>query len=187
MRIISRTCTELHDDEPGSPQPLSAFRQRPAYVLLGDPGMGKTTALGEEQRALGDTAIFVTARDFATFDAEDHPEWQGKTLFIDGLDEIRAGRNDPRSPIDRIRRNLDRLGKPRFRLSCRNADWLGTDQQNLRSVAPSSEVTVVRLDPLDDARAAELLRGETDIADVDAFIAEARERRMEGTLANPRP
>lgn len=185
MRIISRTCTELRDDEPGSPQPLSVFRQHPAYVLLGDPGMGKTTALDEEQRAVGEAAVFVTARDFATFDTEDHPEWQGKTLFIDGLDEIRAGRNDPRSPMDRIRRNLDKLGKPRFRLSCRHADWLGTDQQSLRSVGPSSDVTVLRLDPLDDHRAAELLRGETDIADVDAFIAEARERRIEGTLTNP--
>ena len=156
MTIVPRTCTELRDDPRGllsqipDPQPLAAFRQCAAYVLLGDPGMGKSTAFAEEQRVLRETALSITARDFATFDADHHPEWKDKTLFIDGLDEIRAGQTDPRPPIDRIRANLDKLGKPRFRLSCRHADWLDTDRKALEAVSPSGKVTVLRLDPLDD-------------------------------------
>ena len=191
MTVIPRTCTELQDgrDEsatvPAKPVRLEAFRQEPAYVLLGDPGMGKSTAFDEERCAMGDTAAFITARDFTTFDAADHPEWRDKTLFIDGLDEIRAGQNDPRRSVDRIRRNLDTLGRPRFRLSCRHADWLETDRKSLEAVSPSGQVAVVRLDPLDDSDVRELLKQCTDVGDVDSFLAEARRRRMQGTLANP--
>ena len=147
--------------------------------------MGKSTALDEEGRALGEAATSITARHFATFDADHHPEWKDKTLFIDGLDEIRTGTNDPRGPIDQIRRNLDKLGKPRFRLSCRHADWLDTDRRSLEAVCPSGEVTVLRLDPLDETRTAQLLRSTTDVANVTVFVRAARERGLEGMLTNP--
>ena len=191
MTIVPRTCTELRDDdqalvpEPERPKPLTAFRTCPAYVLLGDPGMGKTTALETEARALGQAAIEVDARDFANFDADDHPEWAGKILFIDGLDEIRVGQSDPRTPLDRIRGNLDKLGKPRFRLSCRTVDWLTTDRKRLSSVSPSGAITMLRLDPLDLKGSTQLLEGEPDVRNVQAFLEEANKRDMGGLLANP--
>ena len=107
-----------------------AFRDAPAYVLLGDPGAGKTTAFEIEREALGEQACLVSARDFLTFDPQHHPEWRGKTLFIDGLDEVRAGSSDARTPFDAIRGRLDTLEKPRFRLSSREADWLGANDRN---------------------------------------------------------
>ena len=191
MIFVPRTCTELRDDdrasvsEPEHPKSLTAFRERPAYVLLGDPGMGKTTAFGTEARALGEAAIAVDARDFANFDADDHPEWAGKTLFIDGLDEIRVGQSDPHTPFDRIRRNLDKLGKPRFRLSCRTVDWLTTDRKRLSSVSPSGDPTMLRLDPLDLEGSTKILESDPDVSNVRAFVKEAAERDMEGLLANP--
>ena len=191
MTIVPRTCTELRDDDdgatasPADPQPLAEFRNCPAYVLLGDPGMGKTTVFGTEARALGQGAIEVDARDFATFDADHHPEWAGKTLFIDGLDEIRVGQSDPHTPFDRIRRNLDKLGKPHFRLSCRPADWLTTDQKRLSAVSPSGGITMLRLDPLDTKGSAKLLESKPSVSNVQAFLEEAKERDMEGLLANP--
>ena len=147
--------------------------------------MGKTTALDTEARALGQAAIEVDARDFANFDADDHPEWAGKTLFIDGLDEIRAGQSDPRTPLDRIRGNLDKLGKPRFRLSCRTVDWLTTDRKRLSSVSPSGAITMLRLDPLDLKGSTQLLESEPDVRNVQAFLEEANNRDMGGLLANP--
>ena len=191
MIIVPRTCTELHDNdrvsvsEPARPKPLTAFRQCPAYVLLGDPGMGKTTVFGIEARALGQDALKVDARDFANFDTDDHPEWAGKTLFIDGLDEIRAGQSDPNTPSDRIRANLDKLGKPHFRLSCRPADWLTTDRKRLSAVSRSGGIIMLRLDPLDLEDSTKLLENEPNVSDVHAFLEEAKEHDMGGLLANP--
>ncbi|MCY3817790.1 MAG: hypothetical protein OXH52_00275 [Gammaproteobacteria bacterium] len=171
--------------EPACPKPLTAFRECPAYVLLGDPGMGKTTVFDIEERALGENALKVDARDFANFDADDHPEWAGKTLFIDGLDEIRVGQSDPRTPLDRIRRNLDKLGKPHFRLSCRHADWLTTDQKRLSVVSPSGGITMLRLDPFDSEASTKILESEPDVSNAQAFLEEAKARHVEGMLANP--
>ncbi len=191
MTIVPRTCTELRDEKgavgspPISSKPLAAFRDYPAYVLLGDPGMGKSTAFHEEVAALGAQGQFVTARDLATLHAGSHPEWKGKTLFIDGLDEIRAGQADPRMPLDRIRSTLEKLGNPCFRLSCRPADWLTNDQQNLAAISPSGEVTVLSLDPLNRQQVAELLKADSNVPDVPNFVKEAEARGMEGLLHNP--
>ena len=42
-------------------RPLEEFRDTPAYVLLGDPGAGKTTAFESECEALGEEACKITA------------------------------------------------------------------------------------------------------------------------------
>ena len=191
MIIVPRTCTELRDEEatvgsrPTSSQPLSAFRDRSAYVLLGDPGMGKSTALQKEADDLGPHGMLVSARDLAALDADSHPEWKGKTLLIDGLDEIRAGEASPRTPLDRIRRNLEKLGKPPFRLSCRHADWLTTDQRSLASSSPSGKMIVLNLDPLEDRQAKALLQADPNVHDAGKFMTEARDRGMAGLLRNP--
>ncbi len=186
MTIVARTCTELREDGGvGISRPISEFRERAAYVLLGEPGMGKTTEFDQEATALGDDALFIDARDLASFDANDHPEWQGKTLFIDALDEIRAGQPDPRTPLDRIRRNLDKLGRPKFRLSCRHADWLTTDQRRLEAVSASGEVAVLRLDQLNATSSAELLQRQDGIDDAGAFLQKTTHRGLEGLLTNP--
>lgn len=189
--IVSRTCTEIsvkNEDQhrEKKSRPLKAFRDAPAYVLLGDPGAGKTTAFEAEYEALGEKACLIIARDFLTFEPQSHPEWRDKTLFIDGLDETRVGVNDARTPFDQIRGRLDALGKPRFRLSCREADWLGAnDQKHLESVSPNSKVTVLRLNPLTDSDIDDILNARPDIDDAQAFIAAAEERGVDGLLTNP--
>ena len=189
--IVPRTCTEIREEngeqrQNAASQPLEAFRDVSAYVLLGDPGAGKTTAFEAECKALGENACLVTARDFLTFDPQYHPEWHDKTLFIDGLDEIRVGANDARTPFNQIRGRFDVMRNPRFRLSCREADWLGAnDQKHLESVSPDSKVTVLRLNPLTDSDIADILNDRPDIGDAQTFIALAKDRGVDGLLANP--
>ncbi len=189
--IVPRTCTEISAGDADqyqdkASQPLEAFRDTPVYVLLGDPGAGKTTAFEAECKALGEQACPITARDFLTFDPQHHPEWRDKTLFIDGLDEVRAGSSDARTPFDAIRGRLDALGKPRFRLSCREADWLGAnDREHLEAVSPDAKVTVLRLDPLTDSNIEKLLETHPHVDDAKAFIAEANKRGIGDLLRNP--
>ena len=186
--VVSRTCTELPEegqDRDARSRPLEEYRDLPAYVLLGDPGSGKTTAFERERRAQGADAIFVSARDFLVF-AEAHPEWGKGTLFIDGLDEVRAGSSDARTPLDRIRRRLDRLGRPRFRLSCRAADWLGaSDRRKLAALSPDGRVSVLQLDPLTDSDVETILKAHPRVGDPRGFVRAARERRVDGFLENP--
>jgi len=84
--LVQRTCTRRSEvtDEHGS-YPLESYRNLPAYVLLGDPGAGKTAAFKRQATESG--GEYIKARDFATFDPGE--EYQGKTLFIDALDEMR--------------------------------------------------------------------------------------------------
>ena len=183
---VARTCTEGSANVVDS-QPLSHFRERQAYVLLGDPGSGKTTEFREEAQRLGGAAECVSARKFIRDSLEAHPEWRDKTLFVDGLDERRAGTGDPRTPVDQIIQKLGLLDKPRFRISCREADWLGlNDRQNLEDVSPDTQVTVLRLDPLNYVATTDLLRSlEFSTSEAEEFIELAGRQGLGAMLGNP--
>ena len=186
--IVPRTCTEGKEGEHGQDRevrsrPLAAFREASAYVLLGDPGSGKSTSFTAESAALGGAAYLESARDFLTLDRDS--ERRGKTLFIDGLDEVRVWGSDARTPLDELRRRIDALGRPRFRLSCREADWLGTnDRGNLAKVSSDADLTVLRLDPLSDQNIAQILDARSRL-DTRSFIETAREKGVGGFLENP--
>ena len=193
--FVARTCTvvrgreeerggEIESSRQGETEsrPLEAFRKEAAYVLLGAPGAGKTEAFTHEARWEGIEP--VTARDFWKLPPQ--PEWRGKTIYIDGLDEVRAGSADGRTPFDGIRAKLQELGCPRFRLSCREADWFGANDRNrLSAVAPNRVVQVLRLDPLSDQGVREILERNHNVDDPAAFVAAARKQGVEDLLLNP--
>ncbi len=193
--FVERTCTVVRErnDEPGQEtasssshepksRPLESFRDTPAYVLLGPPGSGKSEAFRREARREG--VVPITARDFQTFDPD--PSWQDQTLYIDGLDETRAGSADGRTPFDAIRARLQELGRPRFRLSCREADWFGAnDRERLKAVAPNGELLVLRLDPLSEQGVLDILDRNLGHEDPQGFVNAARERGVDGLLRNP--
>jgi len=190
---VARTCTVIHcnaDDsvQVGQSLSLSELRSVPAYVLLGDPGAGKTTEFRREckaSEASSAAARYETASDFITFDVDSRPEWRNRVLFIDGLDEVRARPADTRSPLDRIRSRLDRLRRPGFRISCREADWLGlSDQRSLSIVSPDSRLTVVRLDPLDETSIRKILRSLIQ-DDPEDMINKAKRMGVWPLLENP--
>ena len=187
---VPRTVSEVQPQRSPADQTtrktLAGYRSAPAYVLLGDAGAGKSTEFTREHSELGETAQLITARDFLRSPVAEHPEWRRQTLFIDGLDERRADGGDVRAAIDRIYEKLEEIGRPSFRISCREADWLGqNDRNSLAQVAPDGALTVLRLDPLTDRQAESIIRASGYTGDAEEFIANARERGIDALLANP--
>ena len=185
--ILQRTVSRISDEgSTGRSEPLAAYRDTRAFVLLGDPGAGKTTAFEKESSLVGENAEFVTARDFLTLDSAQRPAWRTSILFIDGLDEVRAGQADARTPFDAIRARLDQLRPPHFRISCREADWFGeNDRQKLQRVSPDGQIAVLRLDPLGDEEVQRLVSSLAGDRDPQLFLGQADERRIKGLLRNP--
>ena len=185
--VAPRTCTIIHEGGANRganrrTAPLSDYADAAAYVLIAEPGAGKTTSFQTEAHRQG--AVFVTVRRFLTYD--DRPEWHDTTLYLDGLDESRAGTRDGRAPLDAICNKLDRLGRPRFRLSCRWADWMAAnDKEALKDVAADGAVTVIRLDPLSKSDIKVILANTHDVEDPDRFVRAARKHGVNRLLENP--
>ena len=185
--VAPRTCTVVDDSDPHggakqSSRPLSNYRDAATYVLIAEPGAGKTTAFTTE--AESPESEYETVGRFRTYD--DKPEWRDKTLFLDGLDESRAGVVDGRTPLDDICRKLYGLGCPPFRLSCRWADWMAaTDRNRLKEVSPDGTVIVLRLDPLSERNVKDILANNYGVEDTDGFIKTARDRGVKELLKNP--
>ena len=185
--ILDRSVNRVGGNgETGQPEPLAAYRGTPVYVLLGDPGAGKTTAFLKEASGSGNGALFVSARDFLTLNPVSHPEWRNHTLFVDGLDEVRAGQSDGRAPFDAMRARIDQLHPPGFRISCRDADWLGkNDAARLESISPQGAVVVLRLTALNHQEIRQVVSHDDRILDPDAFLLGAHDRGLGELLQNP--
>ncbi|MDR3391169.1 MAG: hypothetical protein P4L77_05480 [Sulfuriferula sp.] len=181
--LVRRTCThKLVNVEKQESHPLENYRDLPAYVLLGDPGEGKTESFKRE--AEESDGKYIRARDFATFEPD--TEYQVGTLFIDGLDEMRADGNDGRTPLDHIRKHLEKLGRPRFRLSCRESDWLGaSDSEALKYVSSDGAITTLHLDPLNNIDITEILKHKFGVSNPKEFIQQAQEHGLTELLRNP--
>lgn len=181
--LVPRTCREEARASGEALQPIAVeeTRARDAYVLLGDPGIGKSATFRMEAQACG--AAYYTARDFLTFDV---PDLTGKTVFVDGLDEHRARASEGHSALDGIRAKLAKSGKPRFRISCREADWLGaSDREALIAVAPGGSVHVFHLSPLTTEDVAAILAHDPYSLDGEQFIEAAKQHGLDDLLFNP--
>lgn len=166
------------------PKLLEDWRALDAYVLLGDPGAGKSESfLAEAETPRG---RYVKAGDFIA--GIERPAFlPSETLFIDGLDEVRAGAADPRAPFDLIRKRLHELGRPRFRLSCREAAWQSErDAEALKLVAPNEKLEVLHLEPLDRADILAVLCDRSDeVPNAAAFLQNAERAGLLAMLGNP--
>ena len=183
---VSRTVVEVTSDRPEDDRierPIEHYEDCGAFVLLGEAGAGKSTEFRRAAQEAGN-GQYVTVRDFLALGVR--PEWRHKTLFIDALDERRAGSPDRRTPLDQIRSRLERLGRPRFRISCRSLDWLGlNDQRHLGAVSPDERVRVLHLSPLGERDVMAILRESTATAEPQEFVRTADANGLGALLENP--
>ncbi|MDO9619681.1 MAG: hypothetical protein Q7J43_18590 [Pseudomonas sp.] len=185
MSLVARRVQPLEQSQDGekrlTEQPLSDFRDTPAWVLLGEPGAGKSEALNIEAEATG--GHYLTARELIT--ANPIPgQWRGKTLFIDALDESRAEGVD--SLTLRISNQLRNLDCPAFRLACRAADWYGpSDRTDLQHLSPDGKLITLQLCPLNDEDIRHILRSNHGIADAEGFAERTKRHGIAPLLRNP--
>lgn len=177
-RIVQQIYPELAGDEAKRRRHFSDYSDHRNVVLLGDPGAGKSYEF--EKAAEADGGRFLTTRSFLNI-----PEFgPAPVLFIDALDERRAGRGD-RATVDLVVQKLFAVRPSKVRISCRAADWLGeTDLTAFRDYFDGNDGAVVlALQALTDGEQVSVLVG-AECAKPEAFLAEARDHRMAAFLDN---
>ena len=177
MEILSRSL-RVRDDGTGKRREEKAtfaeFENEEAIVLLGDPGMGKTTFFLHAAKS-----NYTTVRNFLI----NHSIRGSDPLFLDALDEYRIIANGQDASSE-VAKELCTLKKPKFRLSCRAADWFGsTDQEVLRIASSSGRVVVLELCPLSRDEILKAVKGL--IPDPAAFLDEAHSAGLGNLLGNP--
>jgi hypothetical protein len=177
--MIDRRVRVLSSEESdGRTLTVSDLRDRPFLVLLGEPGIGKTTVLNTEAEAEDRSVIKV--RELINQTVEVEPG----TLFLDALDEYRVGATDL-DKIHMLARAIRSAAPPRWRLTCRSEDWQkSADIEAIGRASGGIGVTVAQILPLDIGEAISVLRdlGETD---PDSFIDRAHAMGAGGLLESP--
>jgi hypothetical protein len=163
---------------------LSELRDTPCVILLGTPGMGKTTEMykeAQEARARAEPITFISLASLSTPDelgAELNRTLEAErsaietsywNIFLDGLDEVLTDQSQFQKAILqqlRLVAQQELLAKVRFRISCRTAEWPNALEAELRTLWAENEVAVIQLERLrqeDVERAAQQFLG-VDIA-----------------------
>ncbi|QLE54789.1 NACHT domain-containing NTPase [Nostoc sp. TCL26-01] len=140
--------------------------EKPCLVLLGEAGMGKTTAAKQaysqiSQRLSGseDVCLWFRLGDYesdkdlcdAIFQDETFQAWRrGKHklyLFLDSLDE---GLLSIHKLVIILKREIEKLPCDRlyFRITCRTADWKDSLEQKLKDKWGEANVRIYQLAPL---------------------------------------
>lgn len=181
VKRFFRPTSQIGDIESPDASPLSEFLDCRVIVILGNPGMGKTTELIAACEADPDHAVFATVSEFLTNPIELYIE---KTIYIDALDEHRADTRQGKTVVNTIKGRLLSLGSPKVRLSCRSEEWhAGSDVSSLNDAGKGEDVCILQMEPL-RREDIEIIAAEK-IDDVDRFIEGAIDRDLYESLGNP--
>ena len=181
---------------------LGEARDRPCLVLLGEPGLGKSTAIAEEAMELrrdcaADAVLTIDLGSYGSDDQLSRDLFESGTwqtwlagahvlhLFADALDEARIR-------MGAVTRILERglsavpaasLSRLRFRVASRSAEWPQRFERVLRSRWPEDDVGVLHLLPFGRGDAVRM--AEAAGVDAEAFFASARQRGLVALCTRP--
>ena len=183
LPIERKVCVRHEDGSLSEPELISHYTNVQAWVLLADPGAGKTDAFQALSQA--EDGFYVSARNFVVLEL---PPNCRPPIFIDGLDEVSANTVAGTTALDQIRGKLQKLGTPNFRISCREADWRGSaDSAAVQHLVGEGHFLELHLQPLGPKATIALVmhwQG-TDASAAAVFIREAKKRDLEELLDNP--
>jgi hypothetical protein len=137
---------KIVDGKKNSDRPIervSDLRALPFVVLLGEPGIGKSTVLAKEAAREGVSVVSV--RELMT-GTEAPP---GACLFLDALDEYRTD-GGSEDKVHTLANAMAKCKPPRWRLTCRSEDWRrAADMGPISKTTAGQAITVAQLLPLD--------------------------------------
>lgn len=185
MIFVPRSVKQLRKLPDGGPDSdavaLESLRSVPAWVLLGEPGAGKSESFKFEAQAVN--GLRLTIAEFIYSDIDE--AWRNKCLFLDGLDEVRAG-SATVSILVQVKSKLRKLGLPYFRIACRAADWYGqSDLEEIIGASPNEKLPIYTLEPLTSAEIKRLLKENFNRSDAEGFIEQAEGHGISALLSNP--
>ncbi|MET4233356.1 hypothetical protein ABIA85_006649 [Bradyrhizobium sp. LA6.10] len=157
---------------------ISDLRSHRFVVLLGEPGIGKSTVLSREAVNEGTAAITIRALMTGT----EPPS--GETLFLDALDEYRTD-GSAEDKVHLLANAMAKCDRSRWRLTCRSEDWRkAADIEPISKAAAGHSVTVVQLLPLSSDEASAILSalGEPDPG---SFLNSAHAFGASGLIESP--
>jgi predicted NACHT family NTPase len=167
---------------------FDAVSQSPCLVLLGEPGMGKTTAIqshkakiDDDLNAKGDSSLWIDLRAYQTdvrlvqaiFQAPVFQAWLSGPhelhLFLDSLDECLL-RIDTVANLLADEFNKYPITRLKLRIACRTAEWPNGLESGLKQIWGQDEVKVFELAPL--RRIDVVTAAKSSGLDADAFLSE---------------
>lgn len=154
------------------------FLDQTLIVVLGAPGLGKTTVF-EEFSKKESNAMFVRIGELLA--ATDVDVYKNKILYLDGLDEQRSKSNG-QGVMDALVSKLRFISPVKVRISCRTAEWHGTqDISSISDIFPTNQLYQLALQSIPAKQLTDLLSDNFD----SNFLKGAQERNLDGFLNNP--
>ena len=183
--------------------PLEEVIHRPCLALLGEPGIGKSSAL-EDEKASIERAISATGERLKWTDLKEYGD-EGRLLrdlfedsefeswlsgdhklhvFLDSLDECRIHVPTVVSLLSRkLREHEDQISRLQFRIACRTADWPRSLQEVCEKLWGKESVGVFELAPL--IRRDVVVAAQAEGLDADAFTEAIAQRSAQPLASKP--
>jgi hypothetical protein len=171
---------------------FEAFAGAHCLILMGEPGIGKSTEIEEQFRGTqgrvkldGNEALFFNLRNYQTTtllrdEIFGHPQFQSWIvqtnhlyLYLDSLDEGLLSANTLATWLSAELQKYP-VGRLYLRVACRTAEWPKILEAGLRKLWSEEQVTVVELAPL--RRKDVYQAAQTSGLDPEAFLDAVRQR-----------